>query len=166
MLTLPAALLAPNLGNTLVIPRIFEIDIYIDPADPRTADDVYVLFNEDGSEHQRRTVADDAVPGDNKLTLVFTGLRRGLNYSLLIDEGREGSYYAFYDVPLEDLIETDSDPNAAVDAEGDQPKPATYESLALEASLPEMPDGFAEIERAGSGIRERNPDEGVDDPVI
>ena len=65
------AFVAPHVVNTLVVPEVFVIDLYIDPADPRTHDDVYRLLNDDGSEHQRRVAADDAVPGDDLWRLEY-----------------------------------------------------------------------------------------------
>jgi hypothetical protein len=149
----------------LVIPSVFVIDLYIDPASPRAQNDVYILLNEDGSEHQRRTVADDAVPGDDKLTLVFTELHRGLRYNLLIHEGAEGEYYAFHQVLLADLIQTDANPDAAVDAAGDQPEPKEYASLNLEEELPELPEEVHEHHPLGWEIADRIPTRDTNDRV-
>src|SRR6476469_7767920 len=91
--------LAPNLLNTLRLPDRFILDLHIDPDSDHAQKCVYSLLNEDGSVHQRRTPADDAIPGDDKLTLVFTGLSKGLRYTLEVDDGDDGSYYLFYHVP-------------------------------------------------------------------
>ena len=148
-------------------PEVFIIDLHIDPADPHTRDDSYILLNEDGSEHQRKHVGDDAVPGDDHLTLVFTGLQRGLAYSLLIDEGREGEHFAFHNVLLDDLLETTADPDARIDDPGPHAEPEDYDSLEYEEEFPEVPAELREPRRSTSwAIVDRPPTEGVNDPVV
>jgi hypothetical protein len=161
------AMVAPNHKNTLVLPEIFTVDIHIEREDPRTRDHVYILLNEDGTEHQRRTLADDAVPGDDRLTLVFTGMRHGLSYTLIVEEGREGLHYAIQNLKLEDLIETAANQGAKADGPGDQPEPEEYSSLQPEDELPEM-QGFSSEARSTSTweIADRSPTEGVDDPIV
>jgi hypothetical protein len=161
------ALLAPDRLNTLVAPAVFVIDLHVDPSDPRARDDRYILLNEDGSEHQRRTVADDAVPGDDRLTLVFTGLRHGLRYTLLVDEGREGHHYAFHQMLLEDLLRFADETHADGGGSGEAPHPDGYDSLEFEEHAPEVPEELREPRaQAGGSVRDRRSTEGVDDPIV
>jgi hypothetical protein len=145
--------------------EVFTIDLHIDPADPRTHDDVYILLNEDGTEHERRTVTDDQVGGDDKLTLLFSGLRRGLRYSLRIDEGREGAHYAFRDVLLEDLLEADGAPDAIVDGVQLQSEPSDYAELELDDDLAGVPDRAPPRQTAPRAISERPPKDRADEAV-
>jgi len=148
-------------------PEVFIINLHIDPADPQTRDDSYILLNEDGSEHQRKHVGDDAVPGDDHLTLVFTGLRRGLAYSLLINEGREGEHFAFHNVLLDDLLETTADSDAKIDDVGPCAEPEDYDSIELEEGFPEIAAELREPRRSTSGATvDRPPTEGVNDPIV
>ncbi|MGH9900549.1 MAG: hypothetical protein ACRD68_01780 [Pyrinomonadaceae bacterium] len=172
----PSSCVAPQSLNTLVLPSIFIIDLYINPDAPQAQDDVYTLLNEDGSVHQRRKVADDAIRGDGKLTLVFTGLSRGTKYSLEIDEGSEGKYFALYQVLLEDLIELDKDPDSVQDGAGNQPLPQDYSSLAAEEDLPEIPEEYLLTKNSGRDTSEaasyvppsadRLPTEAADEFII
>src|SRR5262245_6336840 len=103
----------------------FIIDLYINPDDPHAQDDVYSLLNEDGSVHQKRTVKDDGRADDGILTLCFTGLERGQKYSLDVDLGDEGRYFAFYSVPLEDLLETAKDSTNTTSSDTEETLPAS-----------------------------------------
>jgi hypothetical protein len=166
-IVLARACVAPNLQNTLVIPSVYIFDLHIDPADERSLDDVYIIFNEDGTEHQRRSVRDDAVPGDDKVTLVFTGMRKGLRYSLMIDEGLEGEYYAFYRILLQDLVEADTDPDLVAGKHGNKPIPASYEELGVDDDIPELPDRFADRPSSGGwNISQQSLREAADDDLL
>ncbi len=158
--------LAPNSLNTLAVPSVFIIDLYIDSATQHARQDVYIVLNEDGSEHQRHTVADDAVQGDDRITLVFTGMRKGLRYSLIVDEGSEGSYYVFHNLLLDDLLDTDANPDSTVDAAGDQPEPDKYDSMALEDQLPDIPDDLRGHQPSGWEIADLPPTEGAGESIV
>jgi len=69
------------------------VTLDIDPADPRAADDRFILAADDGSAEVVKTVKDDAVPGDKKTTLVFTLPDPRKTYSIRIDPGAEGAPY-------------------------------------------------------------------------
>jgi len=157
---------APNNMNTLVVPDVFVVDLYLDPDDPRRRNDVYIMLNEDGSEHQRRNVSDEAVSGGDRLTLVFTGLRAGLRYSLLVDEGSAGQYYAFHNILFEDLVATDANPQATIDSPGDQPLPTEYSSLQPEQNLPALPADLLQPQSSGWAIAERDPSTGTDEAIV
>jgi hypothetical protein len=86
----------------------FEVELVgVDPRDARSLDDRYTLVGRgpDASYRQEKSVLDDAVPGDDKVTLRFTHLWPGLRYSLEIDLGVDGRYVLFEDVAWDDLMQ-------------------------------------------------------------
>jgi hypothetical protein len=137
----------------------FQVSLHIDPRDPRAADDVYSLLGEDGSVHQRRTAKDDVTPVDDQITLKYTDLQKGRRYSLLIDEGKEGKFYLFQHVPLEDLLSSGADPGTVTDEAGAQPFPETHDGLEDEAQFwVDRPAGPGGLKSA-----DRTPETGSDD---
>ena len=82
-----------------------QIELAIDPADSRTLDDKYILFSTDDERkyYKELTVKDDKIEGDKTITLEFDGLKKDLSYSLKIDLGDDGQYYAFTNVPYSSL---------------------------------------------------------------
>ncbi len=149
----------PKAVNIVQPAGAFSIDLFIKPDSLQARDDVYSLLLEDGSVHQHRSVRDDAIKGDGKLTLVFRDLKPGRRYSLEIDQGGEGKYFAFYKVPLQDLLRLDRNLEEVQDGPGDQPLPDTAAALEFEDGLPDLPD---EQLRRQSGSAYEPPDE--DDP--
>jgi hypothetical protein len=113
----------------------FIVHLHINPEDPQARDDHYRLLNEDGSVHQDRTVCNDAEPGDGILTLRFTDLLPGRKYSLEIDLGAEGRYFAFYGVTLEDLVETANDTMATVQSEAESTVPDSFQEAPNDGEL-------------------------------
>jgi hypothetical protein len=70
------------------IPQEYEITLYIDPEDPATYDDTVILKGIDSDYEQIKTIADDKVAGDSKLTVGFTGCKKGDRYTLVHDDGQ------------------------------------------------------------------------------
>lgn len=70
----------------------FCVSFNIDPKHPDYQDDVFTLYSNDTDRKysQKKTVRDDAKPGNNKLELEFTGLRADLSYTLEHDPGASG----------------------------------------------------------------------------
>ena len=129
---------APNNLNTLRLPPRFIIDLHVKPDSDHIRKCVYSLLNEDGSVHQTRTAAQDAIPGDDRLTLVYTDLHHGLRYTLEVDDGGGGSYYLFYKVPLERLIQVDGDYEGTDEGPGDQNHPEKYDDLIFDETIPQL----------------------------
>jgi hypothetical protein len=158
-------------ANVVQMPiRDFAIELHVDPADPRIRDDAYVLLNEDGSVHQRKTIAADAVKEQEKLVIVFSDLSKGAKYTLEIDEGKEGKYYAFYQVPLEDLVAAASQPPAPADDPGDQPLPDSRDSLPPEEEQQEGDFYVAEGKQDAADYTlasgEKPPTDGAEEFVV
>ena len=82
------------------------IELFLDPDDESTADDIFTLYSTDEAETYRRslTVKDDKIPGDERCTLEFTDVDPRMSYTLIIDPGvDEPVYELFSDVPYEVL---------------------------------------------------------------
>jgi len=78
-----------------------EVEVAVDPADPATHDDSFTLRSADGAYEMKKTVADDVKPGDQVVTLRFTGVEPAAKYSLEVDPGAGGEpYFLFVDRPL------------------------------------------------------------------
>jgi hypothetical protein len=83
------------------------IRLDINPNLAESHDDTFTLLSTDNESTYRETltIADDKVDGDNCVDLEFSGLKRGLQYSLEIDPGAQGKpYYYFRDKPLSELL--------------------------------------------------------------
>ena len=89
-----------------MIHTTIEIELDIDPSDPKTLDDKYILFSTDNERkyYQELTVKDDKIEGDKKVTLEFDRIDEKLNYSLKVDLGVDGHYFAFTNIPYADLV--------------------------------------------------------------
>lgn len=74
----------------------FHVRLAIDPNDARTNDDRFTLFAGQ-SYRQVKTIRDDMVRGDRFVDLEFSALIAGLDYSLEVDPGREGSPYLVFE---------------------------------------------------------------------
>ena len=88
------------------------IELYLDPDDESTADDLFTLFSADEAETYRRslTVKDDKIQGDERCTLEFLDVDPALNYTLAIDPGADGPVYElFTDIPYEVLKPAEGD---------------------------------------------------------
>ena len=143
---------APNCLNTLRLSPTFIINLHVHPESDHIRKCVYSLLNEDGSLHQRITAATDAIKEDDKLTLVFTDLHRGLRYTLEVDDGADGSYYLFYKAPLERLIEVDGNPEGTDEGPGDQDHPDDYGDLVFDETIPSLSNDLRQpFGAAGSG---------------
>lgn len=79
--------------------------VEVDPNDPLSADDRFILLSKHGDfTPQVRSVTDDQAAGDAVTDLAFADLDRALAYSLRIDPGAEGEpYFLFEEVPFQDL---------------------------------------------------------------
>jgi hypothetical protein len=142
---------------------VFRVSLDIDPEDERAEDDVYSLLTEDGSEHQRRTAKDDVTPGDRQITLEFTNIEKGRRYCLLVDEGKEGRFYLFRRVRLDQMIESSANPTDLQDGPGGQTPPDDYDALEFEASLWE---GALRGGEAARTVDEPPTDDGSDDSAL
>ncbi len=67
----------------------------IDPNEAETKDDKFTLFStDDGKTYEQiKTIKDDKIVGDDCIDLKYTGLKRGINYSLEVDPGAQGKPY-------------------------------------------------------------------------
>jgi len=82
----------------------FDVDILGILPEEWETDDVFVLTSDDGSFEQKKSVYDDQIKGDDRLTLRFTGIEPGKKYTLkrfLDDELME---VTFESVAYEELI--------------------------------------------------------------
>lgn len=72
------------------IRKELRFDLALDPSTPGLEDDVFVLSSGDGTYNMSKSVKDDKVPGDKKLTLVFPGVSDGKTYTLSqVHDGEE-----------------------------------------------------------------------------
>jgi hypothetical protein len=77
---------------------------YVPGGDIKKYDDEYTLESTDGAYKQTHDVLDDSIPGDNLVTLVFTDVLPGKNYSLVYHNRKtDKSYSRFSDVPFSRL---------------------------------------------------------------
>jgi len=65
-------------------PRFVDVDVLGDPED-HPSGTRYILCSDDGSYQQARSVREDRIPGDGKVTLRFTGLIPAETYSLVLE---------------------------------------------------------------------------------
>lgn len=97
-------------SKILHIPKseTIQIELEIDPRDASSYDDKYILFSTDRARtyQKTRTVKDDKIDGDNKITLEYDGVKKDLNYSLIIHLGAndEPFYALFENMSYHDLI--------------------------------------------------------------
>jgi hypothetical protein len=79
----------------------------VDPNDPRTFDDRFVLeMTHAGTTYrQTKTLRDDQIPGDAFVDLVFEGCRPGATYTVIHDPGADGKPLVVLDsVPFAELF--------------------------------------------------------------
>lgn len=84
------------------------VRLNIDPHQASSLDDQFILRgNGPGpAVEETQTVKHDQVPGDQRVDLIFSGLRPGYRYTLLVAPGGEGEAYpVFEDVAVEELVE-------------------------------------------------------------
>lgn len=91
-------------AHLLVLDLGFFVELDVDPDDPASHDEKFILRADDGSFAAVQTVRDDLSPGDEKTQLHFTGLRPGTTYSLFVDHGEGTEYVLFRSYPLELLL--------------------------------------------------------------
>lgn len=87
--------------------QIFCINLEIDPNDSASYDDKYTLYSTDEGQsyNQVRTIKDDKVPGDKRITLEYSDIIEELNYTLEIDPGIDGEKYnVFNNISLKDYL--------------------------------------------------------------
>lgn len=77
--------------------HVVEVELDIDPEDPDAHDDKLTLKSADGAFEETKTVKDDVVPGDRKVTLVFEVKDPDATYSLLVDPGEGGEPHLLAD---------------------------------------------------------------------
>jgi hypothetical protein len=145
----------------IAIPRVLCIDLPIDPADPQYASHGFILRSKDGSYESKRTIADDAFPGDRKLSLEFADLVPGKTYTLFHDNGEETVGIFFADRSYEDLFPPPSErrflrPKGSQTAARD-PMMSTDYGLRLEKD-----DRLLEIEPQQPNDPDAGPDAGDD----
>jgi hypothetical protein len=83
------------------------VRLAIDPNATASRDDKFILHAVKGSAEQQiiKTIADDQVPGDSSVDLVYEHLWRDHRYTLEVDPGAEGEpYNVIQDTPLQQLL--------------------------------------------------------------
>ena len=88
-------------------PETVQIELEIDPKDASSCDDIYVLFSTDKTRmyQQGVTIKDDKIDGDHKITLEFNGIKKDLNYSLIMYLGaKDDPHTLFENLSYHDLI--------------------------------------------------------------
>jgi hypothetical protein len=102
---------------------VIHVRMMIDPAEASSFDDTFTLKSSDGSYEKQLTVADDIVPGDAFVDLIFDNLKSNLNYTLEVNPGAEGdAYKVFEDVPFKEIME-----HYSILEEGDEYEPPEEE---------------------------------------
>jgi hypothetical protein len=86
------------------IPRVLHVELPIDPSDASYAGHRFILRSKDGCYEAKRTVGDDAVAGDRKLTLEFAEMLPDKLYSLIHDDGQGMIGTFFFERPYEQLF--------------------------------------------------------------
>lgn len=85
-------------------PGDLRVRLRVDPQDPASADERFVLTQVGGAFEQIKTIADDETAHDRRTDLRFEELDPYSNYTLRVDPGAEGAPYAvFEDVPYLEL---------------------------------------------------------------
>jgi hypothetical protein len=85
------------------VPVDLIVRLDIDPNDASRRDDQFILLGSDGYRSEK-TVADDLVPGDRYVDLLYSGLYADQSYSLQVIEAPGASpYYVFRDAPYPSL---------------------------------------------------------------
>lgn len=72
------------------------IRLAINPANNLFGSDKFILSSTDGSISITKTVADDLIPGDDYLDLLFENLDTSLNYKLEQIDGSSGDSYTYF----------------------------------------------------------------------
>lgn len=81
----------------------FRVRLPVNPADTASWDDSFSLID-DGGARQTRTVANDQVPGDAYLDLVYL-IKAGKSYSLEVNLGDPcQAFFLFEDKPYDELV--------------------------------------------------------------
>jgi hypothetical protein len=86
------------------MPRVLRVALPFDPKDERYAKHRFVLRSKDGEYEAKRSIADDAVAGDQKLTLEFADLVPDKVYSLVHFDGDAMVSTLFAEQCYEDLF--------------------------------------------------------------
>ena len=82
----------------------------INPANHLFSSDQFILSSTDGAVNITRTVADDQVPGDDYLDLLFPELDTSKSYRLQHIDGTSGEMYTYFDNASYSAIGTKSSP--------------------------------------------------------
>lgn len=109
---------------------VLHMRLLIDPAQAEHRDDTFTLKSSDGSYERKLTVADDFVPGDEFVDLLFDGLKRSLKYTLEVDPGEQGEpHNLFEELSYQELLDFYS-----IIEPGDTLEPEEEEEESAEAS--------------------------------
>lgn len=99
-----------GVNHVVHLPKQYRLNMRfeVDPKDPTSWDDRFVLFMSWKGEkfRQIKSVRDDKLDGDDYVDIIFEGCHPDATFSVQHDPGMEGeAVYLFRDVPFSDLFD-------------------------------------------------------------